>query len=388
MSFDCVRRQRLDPGVERGRVHPEHRVGAVGQLQAERGRAAERGHGRRRLDQRLARDAVGKHAGAAEAVFIDDGYLGSELGGDECGFVAAWAAAQDRDTWTWQGHVRAIIPDVTHWVVRRPRDYAVRLGSVALYAAYGSNMDPAQMLLRCPHSPQRGTGWLEGWRLTFGGEELGWDGALTTVVEDTAQRMFVALYDVPEVDEKELDIWDGVNLGFYSKIKVRVQTLDGDMLAWLYVLDAYEGGLPSAERLSILVDAAVKAGAPADYIDWLRARPSNPPKGWLEDDGEHQGEHGHEDGRDRGPGPAGGRRRARTSTPSDLTCSARSVRVATTTSASSPSGAGGGASSTGTGDAEAAEADPAAAAGRRAPAAGARISAATCRRREECTAHA
>ncbi len=154
----------------------------------------------------------------------------------------------------------------------------VRLCSVALYAAYGSNMDPAQMLLRCPHSPQRGTGWLEGWRLTFGGEDLGWDGALTTVVEDPAQRVFVALYDVPEVDEKELDSWDGVNLGFYSKIKVRVQTLDGDVLAWLYVLDAYEGGLPSDRRLSILVDSAIKAGAPADYIGWLRARPSNPPQ--------------------------------------------------------------------------------------------------------------
>jgi hypothetical protein len=25
------------------------------------------------------------------------------------------------------------------------------------------------------------------------------------------------------------------------------------------------------------MDAAVKAGAPADYIDWLSARPSNPP---------------------------------------------------------------------------------------------------------------
>src|SRR5271154_1958111 len=158
-----------------------------------------------------------------------------------------------------------------------PRRLRRTLDTVALYAAYGSNMDPAQMLLRCPHSPQRGTGWLEGWRLTFGGEELGWDGALTTVVEDSAERVFVALYDVPEIDEKELDSWDGVNLGFYSKIKVRVQSLDGDALAWLYVLDAYEGGLPSAQRLSILVDAAVKAGAPADYIDWLRARPSNPP---------------------------------------------------------------------------------------------------------------
>jgi gamma-glutamylcyclotransferase (GGCT)/AIG2-like uncharacterized protein YtfP len=152
---------------------------------------------------------------------------------------------------------------------------------VALYAAYGSNMDPAQMLARCPHSPQRGTGWIEGWRLTFGGEDIGWDGALTTVVEDAAQRVFVALYDVPEVDEKELDSWDGVTLGFYRKLKVRVQTTteDVDALAWLYVLDAYEGGLPSARHMSILVDAAIKAGAPVDYIDWLRERPSNPPSG-------------------------------------------------------------------------------------------------------------
>jgi hypothetical protein len=148
---------------------------------------------------------------------------------------------------------------------------------VALYAAYGSNMDPAQMLERCPHSPQRGTGWLEGWRLTFGGEDIGWDGALTTVVEDAAERVFVMLYDVSESDEKELDTWDGVTLGFYRKLKVRVQALDGDVLAWLYVLDAYEGGLPSAQRKEMLVDAAIKAGAPADYVDWLRVRPSNPP---------------------------------------------------------------------------------------------------------------
>jgi hypothetical protein len=56
-----------------------------------------------------------------------------------------------------------------------------------------------------------------------------------------------------------------------------VETLDGDALAWLYVLDACEGGLPSDQRLSILVDATIKAGAPADCVDWLRARPSNPP---------------------------------------------------------------------------------------------------------------
>ena len=109
---------------------------------------------------------------------------------------------------------------------------------MALYAAYGSNMDPAQMVKRCPHSPQRGTGWLEGWRLTFGGEDVSWEGARATVVEDAAQRVFVVLYDVPETDEQALDRWDGATLDYYRKLRVRVQTLDSDVLAWLYVLNA------------------------------------------------------------------------------------------------------------------------------------------------------
>ena len=143
-----------------------------------------------------------------------------------------------------------------------------------LYAAYGSNMDPEQMAGRCPHSPQRGTGWLEGWRLTFGGADIGWEGAMATVVEaGEGDRVFVVLYDITEQDARALDRWDGATLGYYRKIKVRVETLDGDVLAWLYVINAYEGGLPSARYLGILADSAEKAGAPADYVTGLRSRP-------------------------------------------------------------------------------------------------------------------
>jgi gamma-glutamylcyclotransferase (GGCT)/AIG2-like uncharacterized protein YtfP len=142
-----------------------------------------------------------------------------------------------------------------------------------MYAAYGSNMDPAQMAQRCPHSPQRGSGWLQDWRLTFGAEDLGWEGALATVVEAGGQHVFVVLYEMNEADEAALDMWDGVTLGYYRKFKVRIATLDGDVLAWLYVLNGYEGGLPSARYLGILADAAESAGAPSDYVADLRDRP-------------------------------------------------------------------------------------------------------------------
>jgi hypothetical protein len=78
---------------------------------------------------------------------------------------------------------------------------------------------------------------------------------------------------VTEGDERNLDAWDGVDIGLYRKLRVRVATLEGDVLAWLYVLDAYEGGLPSAHYLGVLAAAAEKAGAPDDYVADLRARP-------------------------------------------------------------------------------------------------------------------
>jgi len=144
---------------------------------------------------------------------------------------------------------------------------------VPLYAAYGSNMDPAQMMERAPHSPMAGTGWLVGWRLTFGAEDLTWEGSLATIVEDPDSQVFVVFYDMMPEDEERLDGWEGSDLGLHKKIRLRVQTLEGSVLAWLYVLDAYEGGLPSARYLGVVADAAEAAGAPADYVGDLRTRP-------------------------------------------------------------------------------------------------------------------
>jgi hypothetical protein len=145
---------------------------------------------------------------------------------------------------------------------------------MGLYAAYGSNMDPAQMLRRCPSSPHTGTGWIRGWRLTFGAEEYGWEGALATLVpdDDGSEGVFVALYDLTEADEKALDAWEGAELGLYRKLHLRVHTLGGDVVAYVYVLDAFEGGLPSARYLGVLADAAEAAGAPEDYLRDLRGR--------------------------------------------------------------------------------------------------------------------
>lgn len=135
------------------------------------------------------------------------------------------------------------------------------------------------MALRAPSSPPAGAGWLRGWRLTFAQSELGWHGPLPTVVEHEGGEVFVMLYEVSEVDERSLDEWEGVALGLWRKIRVRIDSMSRSHIAWLYVLDGYEGGLPTREYLQMMADAALAGGAPGDYIAAILDRPHAPDNG-------------------------------------------------------------------------------------------------------------
>ena len=217
-------------------------------------------------EQRLGGDAADVEADAAPVLVLDHGHRLAQLGRADRRDVAARAGSENQ-------HVE--VSHAAHPIaVRRDgRSQALAWLLVTLYAAYASNLDPARMGERCPHSPLHTTGWLTGWRLTFGGEDLGWDGALSTIVEDPIEQVFVAVYDVTRDDEASLDDWESAGTGLYRKAKVRVSTMTGELLVWTYVLDAYEGGLPSASYLGVLADAAEAADAPADYVASLRGRP-------------------------------------------------------------------------------------------------------------------
>ena len=64
-------------------------------------------------------------------------------------------------------------------------------------------------------------GWIEGWRLTFGGEDLlGYEGAVmhrSSESETEGDRVFVALYDVHPQDEQLLDEVEGAVAGTYQQ---------------------------------------------------------------------------------------------------------------------------------------------------------------------------
>ena len=194
----------------------------------------------------LRRHAVGEHAHAADAVAVDERDLGAELHGDERGFVAGRATADDRDAC----HA-PIVP-----VAR-----ADSLPRMALYAAYGSNLRPGADARALPALPAAGTGWLEGWRLTFGGEDLGWEGALATLVEAPGEQVFVGLYDVTDQDEQRARRLGGRrHRALPQDPRAGARRSTATQLAWIYVLDGYEGGLPSARYLGVMADAAESGG--------------------------------------------------------------------------------------------------------------------------------
>ena len=130
------------------------------------------------------------------------------------------------------------------------------------------------MAERAPHSPLVGPGWLQGWRLTFGGEDISLQGALATVVEDPESQVFVMVYALTETDERALNAFEAADFGLYRKIHVRVALLNRDITAWLYVLDGFEGGWPSRMYRDDLIAAAIAADAPNDYVEWLRNVPT------------------------------------------------------------------------------------------------------------------
>lgn len=144
---------------------------------------------------------------------------------------------------------------------------------MALYAGFAGNLDPADMARKLPNSPAVGPGWLMGWRLTFGGEEYSWQGPLPTVVEDPDSQVFVMLYALSDSDEHNLDEKEGFQLGHYRKLHVRVSTLDGEETAWVYAMQGYESGHPRQAVLDKVVNAAIAAGAPDEYIESIRAWP-------------------------------------------------------------------------------------------------------------------
>ena len=82
------------------------------------------------------------------------------------------------------------------------------------YIAYGSNLNIPQMRFRCPDARIIGTANLDGWELLFKGSKTG---SYLTIEQKPGSTVPVAVWEVSEADERNLDRYEGFPTFYYKK---------------------------------------------------------------------------------------------------------------------------------------------------------------------------
>ncbi|WP_378954237.1 gamma-glutamylcyclotransferase family protein [Pelosinus sp. sgz500959] len=100
-----------------------------------------------------------------------------------------------------------------------------------IYAAYGSNMNLAQMKKRCPKAQVIGKGELLGYKLTFRGKGTGY----ANIEVSDCGSVPIVLWSITKECERALDRYEGYPR-LYTKELVKIMTTDGEQTAMLYIM--------------------------------------------------------------------------------------------------------------------------------------------------------
>ena len=107
-----------------------------------------------------------------------------------------------------------------------------------LYFAYGSNMDQAAMVQRCPHAKLIGPARLPRHRFLIN------EDGYATVVRDPRRTVHGLLWDLAMSDIPPLDRYESLHTGLYTKLNQPVITAQGARRALIYVGRSAKPGKP------------------------------------------------------------------------------------------------------------------------------------------------
>ncbi len=138
-----------------------------------------------------------------------------------------------------------------------------------LYLAYGSNLNVAQMSMRCPTATVFGRAMLEDYRLAYKGSKTG---SYLTIDKAPGCKVPVAVWSVTAHDEEALDRYEGFPT-FYRKENIRIKVDRGRrgrkpvVDAFVYVMNGCEYGMPSDHYLNVCKVGCSEFGFDTRYID-------------------------------------------------------------------------------------------------------------------------
>jgi len=134
------------------------------------------------------------------------------------------------------------------------------------YFAYGSNMDPYQMLKeRCPGAEPVGVGTLNGFRFVINNR------GVATITAEEGTIVYGVVWNISADHQKTLDGYEGVADNWYSKHDVQITLEDGTTIeALVYIDPNSESGKPRPCYMDKILRGAWHFKLPGEFFDELK----------------------------------------------------------------------------------------------------------------------
>lgn len=150
---------------------------------------------------------------------------------------------------------------------------AIEPGALPLYFAYGSNLDPALMELRCPDHRVLCRARLHDHVLAFHGESRIWGGAVAAADPHAGSIVHGVVYELRPGDFERLDRAEGYvaagdSRNSYERVQLPVELENGETIeVFTYVLAApAPPGLPTRDYRWAILSGMRHHGLPAEAI--------------------------------------------------------------------------------------------------------------------------
>ncbi|MBN3305513.1 GGCT glutamylcyclotransferase, partial [Amia calva] len=147
------------------------------------------------------------------------------------------------------------------------------------YFAYGSNLLKERLRLKNPSAQLHCTGRVQDYMLNFGtcggNKNNRWHGGVATIEESQGHEVWGVVWKMSHQNLHSLDEQEGISLGIYKPIYVRVETEDEELLCRSYQMNNFLASLTSPQYKEVVCSGARQNNLPLEYIKKLEAIETN-----------------------------------------------------------------------------------------------------------------
>ena len=131
-----------------------------------------------------------------------------------------------------------------------------------LYFAYGSNLNHRQMKYRCNGAKYIKSYILKGYKLCFSHKSDNNIYGHANIIKIKNSKVPGAIWKITKNDEKELDVYEGVNFNYYSKHYFSLN----EKKVMLYLQNTYYLKKPSSTYLHTIIEGYKNCSLDLNYL--------------------------------------------------------------------------------------------------------------------------